>query len=66
MDYSDFDNVIIEKKEEKFNSRKDLLISKVIQYLIDDEQKHYEESGKPINHIYLVLLELQKEIDPNS
>ena len=63
LDYADFNgNVIIEKKEENFNSKKDLLTNKVIQYLIKDEEKHYEESGEPNNHIYLTLLELQKYI----
>jgi hypothetical protein len=61
LDYSNFnDDVLIEKKEENFSSRKDLLINKVVQYLIEDEKKHYEESEKPNNHIYLTLLELQK------
>jgi hypothetical protein len=60
LDSSDFDgNVIIEKKEDNFNSKKDLLINKVINYLIEDEEKHYIESGKPKNHIYLTLLKLQ-------
>ncbi|KIM06793.1 MAG: hypothetical protein KU38_11885 [Sulfurovum sp. FS08-3] len=62
LDYTDFNNVLIEKKEENFNSKKDLLINKVIQYLIKDEEKHYEELQKPNNHIYLTLLELQKYI----
>ena len=63
LDYSDFNNdVLIEKKEENFNSKKDFLINKVIGYLIKDEKKHYEESEKPNNHIYLTLLELQKQI----
>jgi len=63
LDYTDFKgDVIIEKKEENFNSKKDLLTNKVIQYLIKDEEKHYEESEEPNNHIYLILLELQKYI----
>jgi len=63
LDYSDFKgDVLIEKKEENFSSKKDLLINEVIQYLIKDEQKHYEESGEPNNHIYLTLLELKKQI----
>ena len=63
LDYSDCsDDVLIEKKETNFSSKKDSLINKVIQYLIEDEEKHYEESEKPHNHIYLTLLELQKNI----
>jgi hypothetical protein len=60
LDYSNFnDDVLIEKKEENINSKKDLLINDVIQYLIKNEKKHYEESDKPSKHIYLTLLELQ-------
>jgi len=63
LDYADFNgNVVIEEKEENFNSKKDLLINKVIQYLIKNEEKHYEESEEPNNHIYLTLLELQEYI----
>lgn len=63
LDYSDFNgDVLIEEKEENFSSKKKFLINKVIQYLIKDERKHYEESEKPNNHIYLTLLELQKLI----
>ncbi len=61
LDYGDFNNdTVIERKEYNFSSKKDLLINEVIQYLIIDEKKHYEESNKPSNHIYLTLLELQK------
>jgi hypothetical protein len=60
LDYSDFNNdVTIEKKEDNFNSKKDLLINELIQYLIKDEKKHYLESEKPSKHIYLTLLELE-------
>ena len=63
LDYSDFnDDVIIEKKENNFNSKKDFLINEVIRYLIKDEERHYEESEESSNHIYLTLLELQKYI----
>jgi len=63
LDYADFNNnVLIELKEEQFNCKKDFLINKVIQYLIKDEEKNYEESLKPTNHIYLTLLELQRYI----
>ncbi|MGK0256340.1 MAG: hypothetical protein ACI81I_000957, partial [Arcobacteraceae bacterium] len=54
LDYADFNNdVNIEKEEDNFNTRKDLLINEVIQYLIKDEEKHYEESDEPSKHIYL-------------
>jgi len=63
LDNSDFNgNLVIEKKEINFNSRKDFLINKLIEYLIIDEKKHYEEYGniKPKNHIYLIIQELQE------
>lgn len=64
LDYSDFDgNVIIEKELDNLNSKKDSLTNKLIEYLIKDEEKHYEESNKPSEHIYLTLLELQKHIN---
>ena len=63
LDYFDLKSeVIIEKKEENFMSKKDLLINEILQYLMKDEQKYYEESAEPNNHIYLTLLELQKQI----
>jgi len=63
LDYTDFnDDVIIERTENNLNSKKDLLINQLIQYLIKDEKKHYEELDKPTNHIYLTLLELQESL----
>jgi hypothetical protein len=64
LDYTDFIGYPhIEEKEDNFLSRKDFLISKVIDYLIKDEQKHYEESDCPKDHMYLTLLELKEYID---
>jgi len=62
LDYSDLVDVSFGYKDEKFDNRKDYLINEIIKYCIDDERKHYEELGKPENHIYLVLLELKKYI----
>lgn len=63
LDYSDFDgNVIIEKKENNFDSRKDMLINKILQYMIKEEKKHYEELDFPDEHIYLTLKELEDSI----
>jgi len=63
LDYSDYDgNLVIEKKEDNFQSKKDFLINEVLEYLIKDEKKHYEELNEPSEHIYLTLLELQKII----
>ncbi|WP_428027188.1 DpnD/PcfM family protein [Arcobacter sp.] len=61
LDYSDYDgNVIFEENIDSFDSKKDFLINEVIEYLIKDEKKHFEEMNEPNNHIYLKLLELQK------
>jgi len=61
LDEGDFnESVIFEKKEDNFNSKKDFLINEVIEYLIRDEKKHYEELDKPSEHIYLKLQKLQK------
>lgn len=61
LDESDFNqNLVIEKKENEFSSRRDALANTVIQYLIKDEKKHWMECGKPKeSHIYLTLKELQ-------
>ena len=67
LDEGDFnESVIFEKKEDNFNSKKDFLINEVIEYLIRDEKKHYEELDKPSEHIYLTLLELQKYSRPRT
>jgi len=61
----DFDyhgNLVIEKKEDNFQSKKDFLMNEVLEYFLKDEKKHYEELGEPSEHIYLTLLELQKNI----
>lgn len=47
------------------NNEKKALINKVIEYLIYDEEKHYEEScldedEKPTNHIYITLARLKE------
>lgn len=36
------------------------LLNEVINYLINDEKRHYYESEKPKDHIYLKLLKLKK------
>lgn len=61
LDESDFNqNLVIEKKEDAFSSRRDALANTVIQYLMKDEKKHWMECGEPKeNHIYLTLKELQ-------
>ena len=37
-------------------------IKEVLDYLWDDEERHYEESGKPANHIFPVLKRLKAYI----
>ena len=37
-------------------------IKEVLDYLWDDEERHYEESGKPANHIFPVLKRLKASI----
>ena len=60
LDYADYDGqVIIEKVEEKYKSHKDKLIDEVIQYMIENEERHYEESDCPKEHIYLTLKKLK-------
>jgi len=63
LDYADYDGqVIIEKMEEKYKSHKDKLIDEVIEYMIKDEERHYEELDCPKEHIYLTLKELSESI----
>lgn len=54
LDYSDYDrNVIFEENIDNFDSKKDFLINEVIEYLIKDEKKHFEEMNEHNNQIYL-------------
>lgn len=56
LDECDFNqNLIIEKKEEGFSSRKDALINTVVQHLMKDERRHYMELDEPEASIYLTL-----------
>ena len=59
---SDFYEVEI-RGEQSYNEEieKDVLISEIINYLYNDEKKHYEEldNEKPLNHIYLKLKKLK-------
>jgi len=65
LDYSDFDGeVIIENEEDEI--KKDVLIKDIVDYLYEDEQKHFEEifgekmPKKEDNHIFYKLYELKK------
>ena len=37
-------------------------IKEVLDYLWDDEERHYEESGRPANHIFPVLKRLKESV----
>ena len=62
LNYNDFVNVdFIDINLNSENDEKKNLIDEVINYLINDEKKHFEEYEKePENHIYKKLLRLKK------
>lgn len=53
----------MKKKEGTELSYNDHLIEQVIDYLWEEEKKHYEESDKPEDHIFSVLKELKETIN---
>lgn len=61
LDYNDLKNkeIILYK----YNEDKDFLIKEVIDYLFEDEKKHFEEYEESENHIYLKLLKLKSIIN---
>lgn len=64
LDYNDFAEVNFtdinsQSKTDKISS----LIKEVINYLYSDEQKHFEESNQPQNHIFEKLEQLKSLID---
>lgn len=61
LDYNDLKSkeIILYKN----NEDKDFLIKEVIDYLFEDEKKHFEEHGECENHIYLKLLKLKSIIN---
>jgi len=38
-------------------------IGELLDYMWNDELKHWEESGKPTDHIFIVMQDIQKFID---
>jgi hypothetical protein len=38
-------------------------IKTILAYLWDDEKRHYEESGKPLAHIFLIMKRLAKVVN---
>jgi hypothetical protein len=64
LDYNDFAEVNFadinsQSKTDEINS----LIKEVINYLYVNEQRHYEESDNPEDHIFVILLRLKSLID---
>lgn len=35
-------------------------LRKLVDYLWEDEERHFEESGKPANHIFIIIQQLDK------
>lgn len=58
LDYNDFIEVNFIDTESK-GDEKEKLMKEVIEYLYSDEKKHFEESGKPEEHIYRKLERLK-------
>ena len=48
--------------EQLITDEERIAIKEVLDYLWDDEERHYEESGKPDNHIFPVLKHLKASI----
>lgn len=64
LDYNDFAEVNFTDNNSK--SKRDeinMLIKGIIDYLYVDEQKHFEESDNPENHIFQKLERLKSLID---
>lgn len=55
------DTEIVEFNHEISLDQKSILINDVIEYLLEDEKKHFEEfDSPPENHIYLKLVKLKQ------
>jgi hypothetical protein len=64
LDYNDFVEVdFIDINSQSKNDELKILIKNVIEYLFDDEKKHFEESDNPENHIFLKLERLKSLLD---
>ena len=57
MDWSDLSSVRI--NQFSLIQEKKQLINDIIDYLYDDEKKHFEESEEPDDHIYLKIERLK-------
>lgn len=38
------------------------LLSKILEYVLDSEKQHFEESGQPDNHIYALASKAYEEL----
>lgn len=65
LDYNDFVEVnFLDINSQSPNDEKDKLINGVIDYLYEDEKKHFEEfDSEPDNHIYLKISRLKELIN---
>jgi len=63
LDSSDYvDTKIIKKNSIENEYEKDKLISEIVNYLYLDEEKHFEECEKPLDHIFLKLEKIKQLI----
>lgn len=64
LDYNDFVDVnFIDLNSQSKENEMNMLIKDIIEYIYIDEQKHFEESEEPNDHIFLKLKRLKKLID---
>lgn len=65
LDYNDFVEVsFVDINSQSINDERDKLINEIIDYLIEDEKKHFEEFNTPNeNHIYLKIKRLKELIN---
>lgn len=64
MDYNDFVEVnFIDINTQTKNDEMKMLINDVVEYLYNDEKKHYEESEQPENQIFSKLERLKSLLD---
>jgi hypothetical protein len=64
LDYNDFvDAVFIDLNSQTKSDEMKMLIKEVIEYLYDDEKKHYEESEEPKDHIHIKIERLKELVN---
>tara|TARA_Y100000401_G_scaffold115005_1_gene117919 strand:- start:128 stop:295 length:168 start_codon:yes stop_codon:yes gene_type:complete len=50
----------------KLNNRQQIALTKVINYLYTEEEKHFEESNRPIDHIFKEVTVLNQALKNKS